>query len=812
MQRLIVFGGLSIATADGPLSGRAVQRRRLALLVLLAAVRHRGVSRDKLIAILWPTASAETGRHYLSDSVYRINQAMGGDVIVAAGDDLRLDSERLPTDLEEFEDALARGDHERAVATYAGPFLDGFFLPDAPEFDRWIEEQRARFAAAFANALESLAEGAASRGDHIAAASWWRRLAAHDPWNSRIALRLMQALAMAGERAAAIQHAKVHEALLKGDLEIEPDPAVLALAEQLRTERMPTAPVALSASSAAAAPSAAQSELKAAVSPSPVARSSEPVSDGRPQMHPDADVAGSNTAPVPAERSGWRTKRLGIAVGVVALLIAVWLGVLAVSKAGSPDESMRSVAVLPFANLSVEPETDYFSDGMTDELIATLGSVEGIDVASRTSVFAYKGRAMDVREIGRTLGVDAVVEGSVRKSGQTLRITAQLVSTASGYRLWSDAYDREVSDALTIQEEIARSIVTKMTGVLIGATDTVTLGRTPRDAEAYDLYLRGRYAWHQRSRDGLASAIDYFQRAVDRAPTYARAHAGLGDAYAVSAFYDYLAPREAYPKAEASARRALDIDPQLAAAHATLGYVLSYYHLDWPRAEAEFERALAADPNYSTAHQWYANLLTVAGRFDEAERAMRQAQEADPLSLIASAALGWSLYYAGKYDEALEQSRRTLALSPNYAFAHLWGGWALDARGRGPEARDWMRRAVELSPGNDFARLSHAYVLARSDASADRDSARAVLSDLERRAAAGSYVPSYEIAKVCLALGKREDALRWLTRAVEERSHSRAFLRIDPQLQPLRGDPLFETLVTRVFARPAVAAPGGAPS
>jgi len=435
---------------------------------------------------------------------------------------------------------------------------------------------------------------------------------------------------------------------------------------------------------------------------------------------------------------------------------------------------------------------------MTEELIATLGAVEGFTVASRTSAFAYKHRSVDVRTIGRELGVDAVVEGSVRKSGRTLRISAQLVSTQNGYRLWSSVYDREVDDALAIQEEIARSIAARLTGSLLGSA--VRPGQPTRNPGAYDLYLRGRFAWHQRTKDGLARAIEYFNQAVERAPEYARAHAGLADAYAVSAFYDYRAPTEAYPIAEASARRALEIDPASAAPHATLGYILTYYHLDWSVAEAEFKRAIAIDPNYSTAHQWYGNLLTVAGRFDEAETEMRLAQEADPLSLIANAALGWSFYYAGKYEGAFEQCRTTIALDPNYQLAHLWGGWALLAMGRTREARQWLERAVELSHSSDLTRLGLAYLLAGSAAPDDRDSARAIIRTIEARSAGGEYVPSYEIAKVHVALGDRAKALRWLDRAVEERSHSRAFLRIDPQITALRTDPRFQSLLARTVA------------
>jgi tetratricopeptide (TPR) repeat protein len=298
---------------------------------------------------------------------------------------------------------------------------------------------------------------------------------------------------------------------------------------------------------------------------------------------------------------------------------------------------------------------------------------------------------------------------------------------------------------------------------------------------------------------GLDNAIAFLSRAVARAPDYARAHVGLADAYAVSAFYDYRAPRDAYPKAEAAARKALSLDPGIAAAHATLGYVLTYYHLDWPGAEAEFKRALAIDPAYSTAHQWYANLLTVAGRFDEAEREMRLAQETDPLSLIAHAALGWSYFYAERYEAALDQCRETLALNPDYELAHLWGGWALSQLGRETEALAWIGRAVSLSNESDLTRLALAHALARSPAA--RESARAIANELAARAAKGEYVPSYEVGKLHAALGDQTEALRWLERAVEERSHSRAFLRVDPQLAALRGNERFERLVARVFGQ-----------
>ncbi|MDQ3996142.1 MAG: tetratricopeptide repeat protein [Gemmatimonadota bacterium] len=788
MQRLKLFGGISIETDAGLLSGRAVQRRRLALLTLLAAARARGVSRDRLIAYLWPNADAENGRRFLSDSVYRINQALGGDVILAAGDDLRLDAQRLPSDLGDLEDALSSGDYETAAKVYAGPFLDGFFLSDAPEFERWVEGERDRHGREYARALEALALSAERAGSGGTAVSWWRRLAAHDPYNSRVAVRLMQSLAAVGERGAAIQHARVHETLLAQELEVEPDPAVRALADKLRHD-----------------PGLAATAARPAPPPySPAGAALEPTPPTGTVASADASARVGTTAgdrgPAGKSRRRWSTATL-VAAGL-AILAVVVAGTFivrqregVVASRGAP--ATPTIAVLPFANLSADPENEYFSDGITEELITTLGQVGGLRVASRTSVFAFKNKPVDVREVGRRLGVAAVVEGSVRKSGRRLRITTQLVNTANGYDLWSATYERELDDVFAVQEEIARAIVARLVGTL-GAGERVSLAeRSTRDPEAYDLYLKGRFAWHQRTRDGLRQAVEYFGQAVARAPDYARAHVGLGDAYAVNAFYDYLPPRDAYPKAEAAARRAIELDRTLAAPHATLAYVLTYYDLDWTRAEEEFRRALAADPSYSTAHQWYGNLLTVAGRFADAERAFRAAQEADPLSLIAHAALGWGFYYAGRYDAALEQYRRTLALDPNFELAHLWGGWALGEMGRESDAREWIGRAVRLSNGSPLTRLALARLLARSQSAATRDTARAIVAEVASRRARGEYMPAYEIGKVHLALGDRRAALEWLTRTVEDKSHSRAFFRVDPQLAPLRGDPRFEALVAK---------------
>jgi TolB-like protein/Tfp pilus assembly protein PilF len=506
------------------------------------------------------------------------------------------------------------------------------------------------------------------------------------------------------------------------------------------------------------------------------------------------------------------TRRLTGAHWVLTGALAAALAILAVARGRSHEPvtpAAASVAVLPFVDLSAGGDREFFSDGMTEELINTLGRVDGVRVASRTSSFAFKGSTVDVREVGTRLGVATVLDGSVRTSDSTLRITARLSNTRDGYQLWSRTYERKLEDVFAIQEEISRSIVETLKGTLLGSADSAATARRGTDLEAYNLYLRGRhalymkgrYSWYRRTEEGLRSAATYFAQAIERDSTYALAHAGLADAHAVLGFYDYLAPRDAFPPAARSARRAMALDSSLVQPYATLGYVALYYDWEWSRAEEWFIRAIDRGPRYSTAHQWYSNFLTVRARFDDAERAMRRAQEIDPLSLIASAAHGWVLYYAGEFERAAEQCRLTLELDPEFAVALLWRAWALQELGRGADAIEILDRAVTLTHRSAPFVAS----LARARAAAgDRAGALALLEELETRAKRG-YVPSYEVAKVHLALGERERALALLEHAYEERQHSLVFIGIDPQLAPLHGVPRFERLLKQVDAARRVA-------
>ena len=775
MFSLKLLGGASIQTPSGPLTGRATQRRRIGLLAMLAVARHRGISRDKAVAYLWPEQDAEHGRPLLSDSIYRVNQALGGEAILSTADDLRLSSELLPSDVADFEDAIERGEWQRAVQLYGGPFLDGFFVSDAEEFERWVDTERARLGRAYARALEALSEDAERRGDTVEAVRWWRALAAHDPYSSRVAVRLMRALDRAGDRVAALQHARVHATLLAEEFGTEPDAAVAELAASMRAQ-----PIAPSAPPVASAP------------PPVAAAPAEP-------------LVGESGAPSVAAppRPRQRKRRWQAVVALVAVLIAIAVAARGRAHEGRGSD-LASVAVLPFIDLSPAGDREYFSDGMTEELINTLGRVQGVRVASRTSSFSFKGKPSDVRAVGEQLGVATVLDGSVRTAGDKLRITARLSNARDGYQLWSRTYERDLADVFAIQEEISRSIVETLKGTLLGRADSAATASRGADLEAYNLYLRGRhalymkgrYSWYRRTEEGLKSAAAFFAQAIEKDSTYALAHAGLADANAVLGFYDYLAPRQAFPRAERAARRAMALDSTLVQPYATLGYVELYHNWNWSRAEEWFTRAIDRGPRYSTAHQWYANFLTARAQFDEAERAMRRAEEIDPLSLIASAAHGWVLYYAGEYERAAEQCRLTLELDPDYAVALLWRAWALQEIGRAPEAVGLLDRAVGLT--NRSALFVASLARARAVAG-DTAAARALLRELEDRAARG-YVPTYEIAKIHLALGARDRALDLLERAYDERSHSMVFLGIDPQLRPVRGEPRFEALVTRVGA------------
>jgi len=382
----------------------------------------------------------------------------------------------------------------------------------------------------------------------------------------------------------------------------------------------------------------------------------------------------------------------------------------------------------------------------------------------------------------------------VRKSADRLRVDARLVSVADGFHEWTAEFDGRASDIFEVQDSIARGVVRAFEVDGTAPDGAVRPPGQTTDHVAQDLYLRGRFEWNQRNRQGLEAAVDYFQQALDRDPRYARAQVGLADAYAVLGFYDYRAPAEAFPAAQEAARQALALDSVLAEPYATLGYAALYYDWDWAAAEEAFRTSIRLDPGYPVAHQWYANHLTAMGRFDEALEEMRTASELDPLSMIAFSAIGWVHFYARDYEAAIEQFDATLRRDDDFRLAYLWKGQAYEAMGLPEEAVEHLRLSVERSGGGAASRAALARALRLGGRTAE---ARRILDALEEEGRSG-YVPSYAIARAYVGMGDLDAALSWLRRAVDERSHSVAFLAVDPQLDALRPLPDFRDLLERV--------------
>jgi eukaryotic-like serine/threonine-protein kinase len=460
---------------------------------------------------------------------------------------------------------------------------------------------------------------------------------------------------------------------------------------------------------------------------------------------------------------------------------------------GSADDR-RAIAVLPFVNASADPENEYFSDGMTDELITALTKVEGLQVASRTSVFAFKNLREDVRTIGARLNVSTVLEGTVRKAGNRLRITVQLSSVADGRVLWSERYDREIADVFVIQDEIAQTIVRTLRATLLGDLGDLTPVRYTENVRAYNLYLKGRFWWNRRTQADIAQGIRYFEQAIAEDPGYALAYTGLADSYALDLDYRGAPVIEGMERAKAEARKALALDETLAEAHTSLGWVTFIYDWDWAGADREFNRAIQLNPRYSTARQWRAWFLAAMGRFDEALAEGRAAIDLDPGSVSIRRSLGWLQYYARQSEAALENLRRALAMNPTAEETHRLLGLVHLQEGMYDEAAASFKEALANTENGALAFAGLGHVAARRGRT---DETRAVLDELRRRAQT-RYVSPVAFTGLYVALGDMDAAFEWLEKAYAERRGWLAYLKIEPLLDPLRDDPRFQRLVQRM--------------
>ena len=450
-----------------------------------------------------------------------------------------------------------------------------------------------------------------------------------------------------------------------------------------------------------------------------------------------------------------------------------------------------TVAVLPFVNMSGDEENEYFSDGLTEELLDALSKVPGLRVAARTSSFALKGKNEDIRAIGRKLSVAHVVEGSVRQSGSRLRITAQLIGVADGFHMWSESFDREVRDVFATQEEISRAIVAALRIKVVGhAEEQLLMGRRTENLEAHKLYLKGRYFWNKRG-IGLQKGIEYFERSIAEDPEYAQPYAGLADCLALMGYYGFLPPNAAFPKAKASAMKALELDDSLVEARTSLAFV--NLHFDWDReaADRNFQEALALNPSYPPAIYWYAVSLSSRGRHEEALAQDIRAMEVDPVSVFVNVHHGWTLRMAGRHQEAIEQLESTRELDPNSVSASWMLSYAYSEAGRHDDALSTAKLTLELAGGKPLflPPLGYAYAMA-----GDHGAALNVLEEIEASAAEEFVWPSH-VALVQSLLGEREAAFASLQRALEVRDHWLITATMDPAFASLREDGEFEEIL-----------------
>jgi serine/threonine-protein kinase len=452
----------------------------------------------------------------------------------------------------------------------------------------------------------------------------------------------------------------------------------------------------------------------------------------------------------------------------------------------------KSIVVLPFTNMSPDPDQEYFCDGMTEEVINALTHVRGLRVVARTSAFSFKGKHEDIREIGRKLNVETVLEGSVRRAGDRLRITAQLITIEDGYHLWSERYDRKLMDVFAIQDEIASTISKKLAKELLADEKTPLVRRPTGNLEAYDLYCRGLYMWNRRDAEGLAKAVEYFQEAIRIDPSYANAYVGLTNAYTLMAIF-IARPSELIPKAEAAATRALELDDKLAEAHASYAYLQKFYW-DWESGERGLRRALEIRPSYSMAHMWCAELLTQLGRYEDALLEMEKALELDPLPLEIRRMKGWLLYHARRFDEAIHQLEKVLDLDPKFFTAHITLPWICADAGLFKKAIACAKRSVDATNRDQIALASLGYAYGRAGKG---QKALDVLKELKERAEQ-DYVMHTAIAWVHTGLGQNDEAFRCLEKALPEREEILVWINVAPFCDGLRTDPRFRDILRRM--------------
>lgn len=756
MIDLRTLGTLALVGADGtPIAPVLSQPRRVALLCYLALARPRGFQRrDTLYPIFWPEHDAGQARHALRQSLYFLRQALGADTILSRGDaELALAPGAVRCDAWEFEAALDRGDAETALAHYRGELLTGFHVSDAPEFERWLSLERDRLRRRAVEAAWALSQEREQAGDAAGAIEAGRLATLRAPGDETEFRRLLLLLDRLGDRGGAVRAYQAFAAALKQDYDLQPSAETEALLSKIRS-------------------SPARAPLE------PVATQALPPTPARPR------TSGEHLAGPPVPTSGGSPRRATWAASVLVLLLLFTLALTYLPRRAHPP---RSIAVLPFRNLRGDSAGDYFSDGVTEEILHALAQIPDLRVAARTSAFRFKGKEVDVREVGALLGVAAVLEGSVQREGDAVRMTMRLIDTRTGYQIWSARFDRRLDELFAVEDEISRALADTL---------KLTLGLVARppgipSVEGHDLYFRGLSLLALRG-PGLLQAINHFAAALAIDSTFAPAWAGLSRAYELLPAY-YLASYDSVlPLAEQAARRAIALDSTLGTGHAALAGVYRD-RMQWAEAERAYRRALRLGPNDAETIEQYGQFLFWTGQPAAALSWMRRARRLDPLAPIPATTTGTAYLFLHQYDSAIAMHREASELAPNLPLPYMWRMWAELSAGRHDSAQRAGHRLAEAS-GIDPEIYS---LLIR--AVADPRRRQEALGSLARIPESASWALSgtYRVNWLML-LGDTAGALNAVDRLTSRPYYDGILTLWNPPLDPIRRHPRFLAALRRL--------------
>ncbi|MFL5459311.1 MAG: BTAD domain-containing putative transcriptional regulator [Gemmatimonadales bacterium] len=781
MIRLQTFGSLDLRGSDDQeLRAVLAQPKRAALLIYLAlATPRRPHSRDSLLALFWPEQDTEHARNALNQSVYFIRGWIGADTVVSNGDGLQLDWKDFWCDAAAFEAALHAGKPAEAVALYRGDLLEGFHVADAPDFTEWLEVERGRLAHRYTQAVETVAEERDAAGDFGGAVGEWQRLAARDLYNSRVALRLMKAMVAAGDPAGAVQHARIHETLLREELGIAPDAEVVAFVRYLQS-----------------------------ASPEPIG---PPDTPEFPAARVIADSPEIPLVRVPAlgpadsVPAGARRRRTAlVAVGLVAFTL---LGAVAVRNgvANHATPPIRSLAVLPLENLSGDSSQQSFTDGLHDVLITELARYPELSVISRTSVLQYRGTKKPLPVIARELKVDGLVEGAVSREGGRVRLTAQLVHGPSDRHVWAHRYERDLRDILLLQGELAEAIAREVRVAArpseqrhkspVGATDSA-----PQELQLRELYLRGHHAEISLSLVGIQAAKAYYQLSLELDSTFALGYAGLATTYWAMADYGFAPIGPALDSSRMMARRAMALDSTIPESRRALAVALANAG-EFEAAEQEFKSAIDVGPSNAEAHYHYSILLVALGRGEDALREAQHAAQLDPFGPRGHLAMQryatWLLTGQRPYLKQPVSGRRPiLKTEPGEPWARARDAIDYAEQGGCVEARSAIRKAQALVQTGNLEMLK--YVAMVNWWCGERRPARALLAKMKQRTDAVDN--GFQIAWVHALFGEKDSAFVWLERQRWTVSKLSA-LSASRWMDPLRSDPRFPQLLRKLGLR-----------